>query len=135
MLRDILALGTKEAERAEISRARARTRRKNDAEKAAREKRDAELKAEIAEVEARLDKGGLKARLPEVGPLPPGERVELLRIEGRKKVLARIRELSIKPENDLPATAAAATAGPFAGKTVVLTGSIAIAVPRTGDAR
>ena len=124
VLRDILALGTKEAERAEISPRSRKNPPKNDAEKAAREKRDAELKAEIAEVEARLDKGGLKARLPEVGPVAAASVLNYFVSKEGKKVLARIRELSIKPENDLPATAAAATAGPFAGKTVVLTGTL-----------
>ena len=44
--------------------------------------------------------------------------------EAGKKVLARIRELGIKPENELVRTAATAVSGPFAGKTVVLTGTL-----------
>ncbi len=124
VLRDILALGTKEAERAEISPRSRKNPPKNDAEKAARERRDAELRAEIAEIEARLEKGGLKARLPEVGPVAAASVLNYFASTDGKKVLARIRELGIKPENDLPAATAAAAAGPFAGKTVVLTGTL-----------
>ena len=68
-MRDIRDLGAKESERAEISPRSRKNPPKNEAEKAAREKRDAELKAEIAEIEARLEAGGLKARLVEVGPV------------------------------------------------------------------
>jgi DNA ligase (NAD+) len=124
VLRDVLALGTKETERAEISPRSRKNPPKNDVEKAAREKRDAELKIEIAEIEARLDKGGLKARLPEVGPVAAASVLNYFASKDGKKVLARIRELGIKPENDLPAVTAAAAAGPFAGKTIVLTGTL-----------
>lgn len=124
VLRDILALGTKEAERAEISPRSRKNPPKNDAEKAAREQRDTELKLEIAEIESRLDQGGLKARLPEVGPVAAASVLNYFSSKDGQKVLARIRELNIKPENDLPAVTAAAAAGPFAGKTVVLTGTL-----------
>jgi len=124
VLRDILALGTKETERAEISPRSRKNPPKNDAEKATREKRDAELKTEIAEIETRLDAGGLKARLPEVGPVAAASVLNYFASEAGKKTLARMRELSIKPENSLPAATVAAAAGPFAGKTVVLTGTL-----------
>jgi DNA ligase (NAD+) len=124
VLRDVLALGTKEAERAEISPRSRKNPPKNEAEKAAREQRDAELKTEIAEIETRLDAGGLKSRLPEVGPVAAASVLNYFASKDGRKVLARIRELGIKPENDLPAVTAAAAAGPFAGKTVVLTGTL-----------
>jgi DNA ligase (NAD+) len=124
VLRDILALGTKEVERAEISPRSRKNPPKTDAEKAAREQRDVELKTEIAEIEARLEKGGLKARLPEVGPVAAASVLNYFASQDGKKVLARICELGIKPENDLPATTAVAATGPFAGKTVVLTGTL-----------
>lgn len=124
VLCDILALGTKETERAEISPRSRKNPPKNEAEKTAREKRDAELKTEIAVLEARLDQGGLKARLPEVGPVAAASVLNYFVSEAGGKVLARIRELGIKPENDLPAATAVAAAGPFAGKTVVLTGTL-----------
>ena len=125
VLKDILALGQKESERSEISPRSRKNPPRNEAEKATREKRDAELKAEIAEVETRLEKGGLKARLPEVGPVAAGSVLKYFASEAGKKVIARIRELGIKPENELPAaSAAAAVSGPFAGKTIVLTGTL-----------
>jgi len=124
VLRDVLALGMKEAERAEISPRSRKNPPKDEEDKAKREKRDAELKGEITEVEARLDAGGLKARLPEVGPVAAASVLDYFASKAGKKVLARIRELGIKPESDLPAVAAAAASGPFSGKTVVLTGTL-----------
>lgn len=124
VLRDILAFGEKETERAEISPRSRKNPPKDEADKARREKRDSELKTEIAEIEARLDAGGLKARLPEVGPVAAASVLSYFTSKGGKKVLTRIRELGIKPENELPATTTAAATGPFAGKTVVLTGTL-----------
>ena len=124
VLRDILALGTKEAERAEISPRSRRNPPKTEAEKVAREKRDAELKAEIAEIETRLAAGGLKARLPEVGPVAAASVLNYFAAPGGQKVLARMRELGVKPENDLIRTAATTASGAIAGKTVVLTGTL-----------
>jgi DNA ligase (NAD+) len=69
VLRDVRDLGAKEAERQEISPRSRKNPPKDEAEKKAREARDAELKAEIAVLEARLAAGGLKARMPEVGPV------------------------------------------------------------------
>ena len=124
VLRDICSLGAKEADRAEISPRSRRNPPKNESEKAAREKRDAELKEEIAAIEARLDAGGLKARLPEVGPVAAASVRDYFASPAGKKVLARIRELGIKPENEMIRTAAKAATGAFAGKTVVLTGTL-----------
>ena len=124
VLRDILALGDKESERADISPRSRKNPPRSDAEKAAREKRDAELKADIAEIETRLEAGGLKARLPEVGPVAAASVVNYFASEAGKKILSRIRELGIKPENDRPAAMVASAASPFAGKTVVLTGTL-----------
>lgn len=123
VLRDILALGEKETERAEISPRSRKNPPKDDADKARREKRDAELKAEIAEIEARLDQGGVKARLPEVGPVASGSLLDYFASAAGKMTLARMRELGIQPQNDPPRAAATAT-GPFVGKTVVLTGTL-----------
>jgi DNA ligase (NAD+) len=124
VLRDVLALGSKEAERAEISPRSRKNPPRNDAEKAAREKRDTELKAEIAVIEARLDAGGLKARLPEVGPVAAASVLNYFASKAGKRVLVRIRDLGIKPGNDFPSATGAAASGPFAGKTVVLTGTL-----------
>ena len=131
VLRDIRDLGTKENERAEISPRSRKNPPKNEVEKAAREKRDAELKAEIAGIEARLDAGGLKAKLVEVGPVAAASVLDYFASPAGKKVLVRIRELGIKPERGAllrvsgdNATGGAMLRAPFAGKTFVLTGTL-----------
>ncbi|MCX6896533.1 MAG: NAD-dependent DNA ligase LigA [Verrucomicrobia bacterium] len=123
VLRDIRDLGAKESERAEISPRSRKNPPKTDAEKAQRQQRDDELKAEIAAIEARLDAGGLKARLVEVGPVAAASVLDYFASPAGKKVLARIRELGIKPASEKAAIAATA-AGVFAGKTFVLTGTL-----------
>jgi DNA ligase (NAD+) len=123
VLRDIRDLGAKEAERAEISPRSRKNPPKTEAEKAVREKRDAELKVEIAAIESRLDADGLKAKLQEVGPVAAASVLDYFASPAGKKVLARIRELKIKPENE-KASIAATTAGIFAGKIFVLTGTL-----------
>jgi DNA ligase (NAD+) len=124
VLRDIRDLGTKEAERAEISPRSRKNPPKNDAEKSAREKRDAALKTEIALIESRLEAGGLKAKLQEVGPVAAASVLDYFSSPAGKKVLARIRELKIKPEAEVVKAAAASASGIFAGKTFVLTGTL-----------
>ncbi|MDR3458262.1 MAG: NAD-dependent DNA ligase LigA [Verrucomicrobiae bacterium] len=122
VLRDIRDLGMKESERAEISPRSRKNPPKDEAEKAKREQRDAELKAEIAGIEARLDAGGLKAKLVEVGPVAAASVLDFFASPAGKKILARIRELHIKPLNEK--VSVAAPTGAFAGKTVVLTGTL-----------
>jgi DNA ligase (NAD+) len=124
VLRDIRDLGAKEAERAEISPRSRKNPPKNETEKVARGKRDAELKAGIAAIESRLDTGGLKAKLAEVGPVAAASVLDYFASPAGKKVLARIRELKIKPEAEVVKAAAASTSGIFAGKTFVLTGTL-----------
>ena len=132
VLRDIRDLGAKESERAEISPRSRKNPPKNEAEKAKREQRDAELKAEIAAIEARLDAGRLKAKLVEVGPVAAASVLDFFASPAGKKVLARIAELGIKPErrallgvsDDANATGRAMLGAPFAGKTFVLTGTL-----------
>jgi len=123
VLRDIRDLGAKEAERAEISPRSRKNPPRTDPEKAAREKRDAELKTEIAEIESRLEAGGLKARLQEVGPVAAASVLDYFASPAGKRVLARIRELGIRPQGE-EFRAAAKAAGVFAGKTFVLTGTL-----------
>jgi DNA ligase (NAD+) len=132
VLKDIRDLGAKETERAEISPRSRKNPPKNEADKARREQRDAELKAEIAEIESRLEAGGLKAKLVEVGPVAAASVLDYFASPAGKKVLARIRELGIKPErgallrvSDENATGGAMLRAPiFAGKTFVLTGTL-----------
>jgi DNA ligase (NAD+) len=124
VLRDIRDLGAKESERAEISPRSRRNPPKSETEKAARERRDAELKAEIAEIDSRLEAGGLKAKLPEVGPVAAASVLDYFASAAGRKVLGRIRELGIKPENELVKAAKGSTSAVFAGKTFVLTGTL-----------
>jgi DNA ligase (NAD+) len=120
VLRDIRDLGAKESERAEISPRSRKNPPKSEVEKTAREKRDAELKAEIAEIELRLEAGGLKAKMIEVGPVAAASVLDYFASPAGKKVLARIRELKIKPEKEVSTS----KPGVFAGKTFVLTGTL-----------
>ncbi|HXT42209.1 MAG TPA: NAD-dependent DNA ligase LigA [Candidatus Angelobacter sp.] len=124
VLRDIRALGAKEGERAEISPRSRKNPPKTRAEKAEREQRDAALKVEIAEIEARLDAGGLKANLQEVGPVASASVLDYFSSPAGKKVLVRIRGLKIKPVNDAVKRASSLNAGVLAGKTFVLTGTL-----------
>ena len=133
VLKDIRDLGAKEAERTDISPRSRKNPPKTDVEKAAREKRDTELKAEIAKIESRLAAGGLKAKMVEVGPVAAGSVLDYFASPAGKKVLARIRELGIKPERaalfrasgggDTPG-GAMLRAPVFNGKTFVLTGTL-----------
>lgn len=124
VLRDIRELGAKEAERAEVSPRSRKNPPKDEKDKAKREQRDAELKAEIAEIESRLEAGGLKAKLPEVGPVAAASVLDFFASSPGKRVLARVRELKIKPTSEMASRAVAAEGGVFAGKTFVLTGTL-----------
>jgi DNA ligase (NAD+) len=129
VLRDIRDLGAKESERSEISPRSRRNPPKTDAEKAQREQRDAALKEEIAAIEARLASGGLKARMPEVGPVAAASVLNYFASPAGKKVLARIRELGVTPEERRRlagelADGETAPAALFAGKAFVLTGTL-----------
>ncbi len=122
VLRDIRDLGAKETERSEISPRSRKNPPKNETEKAARAQRDAELKADITAIEARLDDGGLKAKLVEVGPVAAASVLDFFATTAGKRILARIRELGITPQNEKPSSAPPAVL--FAGKTFVLTGTL-----------
>ena len=132
VLRDIRDLGAKESERAEISPRSRKNPPKDEKEKAIRQQRDEELKKEIAEIESRLDAGGLKAKLVEVGPVAAASVLDFFASAAGKKVLARIRELGIQPERrallgiagDADSTGRAMLGAPFVGKTFVLTGTL-----------
>ncbi|HEX4350384.1 MAG TPA: NAD-dependent DNA ligase LigA [Verrucomicrobiae bacterium] len=123
VLRDIRDLGAKETERSEISPRSRKNPPKTEAEKSQREERDTVLKQEIAAIESRLAAGGLKARLPEVGPVAAASVLDYFASASGKKVLKRIHELDIKPHSE-KVNVAATAAGVFAGKTIVLTGTL-----------
>jgi DNA ligase (NAD+) len=123
VLRDIRDLGAREAERAEISPRSRRNPPKTETERAGREQRDIALKKEIAEIEARLASGGLKARLPEVGPVAAASVLDYFAGAAGQKVLARIQAAGITPQAE-QISFTRASAGAFAGKTFVLTGTL-----------
>ena len=81
------------------------------------------LKAEIAAIEARLAAGGLKARMPEVGPVAAASVLDYFASPAGKRTLERVTELAIRPEPELQKAVAVAT-GVFAGKVFVLTGTL-----------
>jgi len=122
VLRDIRDLGALESERAEISPRSRKNPPKDEADKVRREKRDTELKEQIGAIETRLEQGGLKARLAEVGPVAAASVLDFFASKAGKKVLARIKELHIKPANEM--IKASAATGAFSGKTFVLTGTL-----------
>jgi DNA ligase (NAD+) len=122
VLRDIRDLGAKESERAEISPRSRKNPPKDEVEKASRQQQDEALKAEMAEIESRLEAGGLKAKLVEVGPVAAASVLDFFASAAGKKVLARIRELGIQPQSEK--VKSARPEGPFAGKTFVLTGTL-----------
>jgi DNA ligase (NAD+) len=124
VLKDIRDLGASESERTEISPRSRKNPPKDEAEKAARAKREAELKARIEAIEARLSAGGLKAKLVEVGPVAAASVLDFFAAPAGQRVLRRICELGIRPENGAIKMASQTAAGSLAGKTVVLTGTL-----------
>ena len=124
VLRDIRDLGAKESERQEISPRSRKNPPKDEADKARRTQRDDELKTEIAGIEARLVASGLKAQLKEVGPVAAASVLDYFNSPVGSATLRRIHELNIKPGVVAPPAAVSTQAGPFAGKTCVLTGTL-----------
>ena len=80
------------------------------------------MKTAIAAIESRLETGGLKAKLVEVGPVAAASVLDFFAATAGKKVLARIRELDITPQNEK--VNSVRPEGRFAGKTFVLTGTL-----------
>jgi DNA ligase (NAD+) len=124
VLNDILDVATLEAERQELSPRSRKNPPKNEADKARREERDQELKLAVQKIQERLSAGGLKARLPEVGPVAAASVINYFTSENGQKALQRIVDLGIKPESIETAAEAQSTDGPMTGKTCVLTGTL-----------
>jgi DNA ligase (NAD+) len=126
LLRDIRTLGELEAERATNSPQSRKNPPKTPEEKAHREKRNDELKAQIAELETRLASSGAKAKMPEVGAVAAGSVLDFFASDYGRKILKRLKQLKLNPVNEAPAVVAAAaqSGGPLAGKSVVLTGTL-----------
>ena len=121
LLRDIRDLGAKETERADISPRSRKNPPRDEADKAAREQRETVLKNEIAELETRLAHGGMKARMPEVGPVAAASVLDYFATPAGRRTLERIAELGIQPASE---KVAATVPGRFTGKTFVLTGTL-----------
>jgi len=124
VLRDIRDQGALDTERREISPRARKNPPKDDAERTHREARYEELGRALNAIEERLSSGGLKARLPEVGPVVAGSVLDFFASTAGKAALNRLRELGIDPRSEPPAVSTAAANSPIAGKTFVLTGTL-----------
>jgi len=124
VLKDIRDLGAKEEERSEISPRSRKNPPKDEADKARREKRHAELTNEIDEIESRLTKSGAKSRLTEVGPVAAAAVLDYFSSSGGKNVLQRLGRLGIHPKSESAGKPVAAADSAIAGKTFVLTGTL-----------
>ncbi len=124
ILRDIRDLGEMEIERAAISPKSRKNPPKNVAELEARKQRHAELTAEIADLEARLETSGAKTNLAEVGPVAAAAALDYFASASGKKVLQRLHELHIEPAGTVTSASLPAAVGALAGKTFVLTGTL-----------
>ena len=126
ILRDLRDLAALKAERDAISPRSRKNPPKTPAELEARTREYQRLGAEIARIEERLERSGARAHLTEVGPVVANAVLNYFASPTGQRVLRRLRELGIRPA---PAAAAAApraatAAGPLAGKTFVLTGTL-----------
>ena len=115
VLRDIRELGKLKAEREAISPNSRKNPPKNEAERARRQKRHGELALGIAEIEARLEKSGARARLAEVGPVAAGSVLDFFASANGKKILQRLRQLGIRAAGATPGHAPAAATKPLTG--------------------
>jgi len=126
ILRDIRDLGDKETERAAISPRSRKNPPKDVAELEARKQRYAALVAEIAALEARLEKSGATASLAEVGPVVAAAVLDYFASPAGRRVLEQLRALGINPGHGESGQTmgGGAAAGPLMGKTFVLTGTL-----------
>ena len=62
--------------------------------------------------------------MPEVGPVAAASVLDYFASAAGARILARMRELEIKPEKELGEAASASAPGVLAGKTFVLTGTL-----------
>ncbi|MBI5821087.1 MAG: NAD-dependent DNA ligase LigA [Verrucomicrobia bacterium] len=124
ILRDIRDLGDKKTGRDAISPKSRKNPPKNVEELELRKKQHAALTAEIADIEARLEKSGAKAGLAEVGPVAAASVLDFFASAGGRKILHRLHQLGINPTAAVAAASPAAAAQPLAGKTFVLTGTL-----------
>jgi len=124
VLRDIRELAGLESERSLNSPSSRKNPPKTPEERERRERRNEELKSQITEIEGRIELAGAKARMPEVGGVAAGSVLDFFSSEYGGKVLKRLKQLGIDPVSEKPA-AAKTGAAPLAGKTFVVTGTLA----------
>jgi DNA ligase (NAD+) len=126
LLRDIRELGELETERARNSPQSRKNPPKSPEEKLAREKRNEEIKIRIAEVEWRVERSGGKARMPEVGAVAAASVLDFFESNYGRRILKRLKELGIHPVSGVPEKGGSPSkAGALAGKTLVVTGTLA----------
>ncbi|MBN9688925.1 MAG: NAD-dependent DNA ligase LigA [Verrucomicrobia bacterium] len=125
-LQAIRELGQKKTERDLISPKSRKNPPKTPVELEERKARYQVLSTEIAALEDRLEREGLKARLTEVGPVAANSVLEYFASAAGQKTLSRLEELGIDPIGTIPTPVAAAVPSdsPVAGKTFVLTGTL-----------
>lgn len=129
VLKAIRDLGARKTERDLISPKSRKNPPKTPAELEQRQTRYRQLQAEIQELEDFLEADGLKARLPEVGPVAAGSVLDYFEGEAGQRVLRRLAELDIEPRSSEPVAvsgpgADAVVNAAVAGKTFVLTGTL-----------
>ena len=76
----------------------------------------------LVEVAGRLDAEAVLGQLPDIGPETAAALLEFLRSSSGRALLAKLRAAGVRTDEP---QAAPVAAGPFAGKTVVLTGTLA----------
>jgi DNA ligase (NAD+) len=129
VLKAIRDLGARKTERDLISPKSRKNPPKTPAELEQRQTRYRQLQTEIQELERFLETDGLKARLPEVGPVAAGSVLDYFAGDSGRRVLRRLAELGIEPRSLEPVPASgsgadAASNAAVSGKTFVLTGTL-----------
>lgn len=120
ILRDIVALYAKSEERDAISPKSRRNPVKSDRDRAEREADHARLGREIAELEQRLK----PHPVAEIGPVAARSVLAFFESKYGRALLKRFEALKLRPPADAPPSAPPAGGSPFAGKTVVITGTL-----------
>ncbi|MBN2508505.1 MAG: NAD-dependent DNA ligase LigA [Verrucomicrobia bacterium] len=127
ILRDIRDLGRLKQERDAVSPRSRKNPPKNARELETRRKRHAQLAADIATLESRLERSGAKTTLAEVGPVAAGSVLDYFASANGRQILRRLRQLHIHPAGAAappPSAPPQSAPAPLAGKTLVLTGTL-----------
>jgi DNA ligase (NAD+) len=120
ILRDLVALADGEQKAGELNPRGRANRDKTPAQRAALETRHAALLAELAKIRARL----ASCSLPEIGPVVARSVLAHFASSQGRRTLARLHTLGIRPRGGA-APGAGETGQPLAGKSFVITGTLA----------